>query len=168
VDENDRFELRREQEPTNLAAPVAPRRGLAAPIVSALGAAVVGGLVWALIVKSTDYEVGIVAWGIGWMTGTVAVLAARNRQGRDLQAVAVVAALLGVLVGKYLGYALVVQEDAERLGFELGIFSAEMRDFFREDLGGVFGLFDLLWVALAVFTAWRIPRPERPAPGEAV
>ena len=36
--------------------------------------------------------------------------------------------------------------------------------FFREDLDNVFGLFDLLWVGLAVFTAWRVPQFERAEP----
>ena len=39
-----------------------------------------------------------------------------------------------------------------------------MRTFFREDLDQVFGLFDLLWVGFAVYTAWRVPQPTSPAP----
>jgi hypothetical protein len=35
-------------------------------------------------------------------------------------------------------------------------------DFFREDLSEVFGWIDLLWVALAVITAWRVLAPEEP------
>ena len=39
--------------------------------------------------------------------------------------------------------------------------------FFREDLENVFGLFDLLWVGLAVFSAWRIPQVAEPELPEA-
>ena len=42
-----------------------------------------------------------------------------------------------------------------------------MFSFFREDLDAVFGLFDLLWVGLAVFTAWRIPQVDEPQPAPA-
>ncbi len=35
---------------------------------------------------------------------------------------------------------------------------------FRENLDDVFGLFDLLWIGLAVFTAWRVPQVELPEP----
>jgi hypothetical protein len=39
-----------------------------------------------------------------------------------------------------------------------------MRSFFREELDAVFGWFDLLWVGLAVFTAWRALQPETELP----
>jgi hypothetical protein len=82
--------------------------------------------------------------------------------------IAVVAALLGVLLGKYLSYAFIVQEQAESFGESIGLVSGDMFRFFREDLGDVFGLFDLLWVGFAVFTAWRIPQVDEPAPAAAV
>jgi hypothetical protein len=34
--------------------------------------------------------------------------------------------------------------------------------FFREDLDNIFGLFDLLWIGLAVVTAWRVPQVVAP------
>ena len=46
----------------------------------------------------------------------------------------------------------------------LGLFSSDMFRFFREDIENVFGLFDLLWIGLAVFTAWRVPQIELPEP----
>ena len=46
--------------------PVTEPSGSLFPAVAAgLVAAIVGALVWGLIVKISDYEVGIVAWGIG-------------------------------------------------------------------------------------------------------
>lgn len=127
-----------------------------------LVAAVVGGVAWGLIVKWSDYEIGIVAWGIGFLVGAAVVAATRGGKGPALQAIAVVSALVGILLGKYLGYAFAIQEQAEAAGVELGLFSADMRTFFREDLGNVFGLFDLLWVGLAVYTAWRAPQRREP------
>jgi hypothetical protein len=81
--------------------------------------------------------------------------------------IAVVSALLGILLGKYLSYAFVVQEDADAAGIDIGLFSGDMFSFFREDLDAVFGLFDLLWVGLAVFTAWRMPQVDEPQPAPA-
>ena len=128
-----------------------------------------GGVVWGLIVKISDYEVGIVAWGIGFLAGTAVVLAARGAKGQSLQVIAVVCALVGVLLGKYLSFAFSVQEEAEALGFTIGLVSSEMFRIFRENLGDVFGLFDLLWIGLAVYTAWRVPQiePREPAPAPA-
>ena len=78
-----------------------------------------------------------------------------------------VSALVGVLLGKYLSYAFVLQEQADAAGVSVGLFSSRMFRFFREDLNNVFGLFDLLWVGLAVFTAWRVPQLETIEPAAA-
>jgi hypothetical protein len=135
---------------------------IAAAAGAALAAAAVGGVVWGLIAQSTEYEIGIVAWAIGWLAGTAAVFGARGGRGLPLQIVAVVAGLLGILLGKYLSFALVLQEVAEEVGAEIGLFSSEMRTAFRDDLGTVFGWIDLLFVGLAVYTAWRVPMPRTP------
>ena len=143
------------------------------PLAAAAGlvAAIAGGVVWGLIVKWSEYEIGIVAWGIGFLVGAAVVAAGRGRKGPALQAVAVVCALVGILLGKYLGYAFAVQEQLEELsaalGVEVGLFSAEMWSAFREDLGSVFGLFDVLWIGLALYTAWRALQPNEPEPSPA-
>jgi hypothetical protein len=160
----DRYAFPEQVEPPS---PVTEPSGSLLPAVAVgLVAAIVGGLAWGLIVKISDYEVGIVAWGIGFLAGTAVVFASRGAKGPPLQVIAVVSALIGVLLGKYLSYAFVVQEEAEKAGVNLGLFSSEMFRFFREDLENVFGLFDLLWIGLAVFTAWRVPQFE-PAEPEA-
>lgn len=146
--------------------PISEDTSAVGTLVPALGAGVVAaiaaGLVWGLVMKFSDYELGIVAWGVGLVVGGAVALAARGRRGVPLQAVAVLCALLGIAIGKYLGYAFIVQELAEEAGVALGLFGSEMREAFRADLGTVFGAFDLLWVGLAVFTAWRMLRPEEP------
>jgi steroid 5-alpha reductase family enzyme len=147
--------------------PTEPSGSLFPAIAAGLVAAIVGGVLWGLIVKISDYEVGIVAWGIGFVAGTAVVFATRGGKGRHVQVIAVVSALIGVLLGKYLSYAFVVQEQADAAGVSLGLFSSDMFRFFREDLDNVFGLFDLLWIGLAVYTAWRVPQLEQPEPAAA-
>lgn len=146
-------------------APVELRPANVAPAaVAGLGAAVVGGAIWGLIVKLTGYEVGFVGWGIGFLVGTAVVLGAGNRRGRPLQAVAVVLALVGIVVGKYLSFVWAAREAADDLGipFELPIFSADTLDLFVDARSEVWSWFDLLWVGLAVFTAFRIPQQDEP------
>jgi flagellar biosynthesis protein FliR len=123
----------------------------------------VGGIVWGLVVNWSDYEVGILAWGIGFAVGSTVLVATWHRKGPELQAVAIAGALLGILLGKYLGFAFAVQEEAERLGIDIGLLSRDMVDICRDSLGDVFGGFDLLWAALAVLSAWRLLRPDPPA-----
>ena len=163
-DHEDRYTFAADQDP---ASPLTEPSGSLLPALGAgLVAAIVGGVVWGLIVKISDYEVGVVAWGIGFIAGTAVVLATRGAKGPRLQVIAVVSALVGILLGKYLSYAFVLQEAADAEGVSIGLLSGDMFRFFREDLEDVFGLFDLLWVGLAVFTAWRIPQPEQPQPTE--
>jgi signal peptidase I len=134
------------------------------PLAAAAGvlAALAGAVAWGLVAKWTSHEIGIVAWGLGFLVGAAVLAAAGGRRSSGLQAVAVVCALLGVLAGKYLAFALIVQDSASATGQHLGLFSAEMRTLFGDSLGDVFGLFDLLWIALAVVTAWYVLRPEEP------
>ncbi len=155
-------------EGTDRPSPVTePSSTLLPAIAAGLAAALAGGIAWGLIVKISDYEVGVVAWGIGFIAGTAVVLAARGAKGPRLQMIAVVSALLGILLGKYLSYAFVVQEEADSVGQSIGLLSGDMFSFFREDIDAVFSLFDLLWVGLAVFTAWRIPQVDEPEPAAA-
>ena len=130
--------------------------------MAGLVAAIAGGVAWGLISKYTSYEVGVVAWGIGFLCGFAVERAAGGRRSADLQAIAVVTALLGVLLGKYLGFAFAVQEAEQGLPNQTGLLSGEMFTLFRENLSEVFGLFDLLWTGLAVASAWYALRPEAP------
>jgi hypothetical protein len=123
-------------------------------------AALVGGFVWGLIVIVTDYEVGFVAWGIGFLAGIAVVRFAGGRKGGPLQAVAVVASLLGIVTGKYISFAYFFKKAVDdRFGVELSYFDSTIFTTFRENLGDVFGGFDLLWAGLAIVTAWRLARP---------
>lgn len=143
------------------------RGTLVKALPAALVAAVAGGVIWGLIVKWSEYEVGFVAWGIGFLVGMAVLTATGGRRGLPLQAIAIVSALIGILVGKYLSYAWVFQEVAEEEtggALEISVFSRDMVEFFREDLGEVFGWIDLLWVAFAVITAWRVLAPQQSEP----
>ena len=131
-------------------------------LLAGLAAAIAGGVAWGLIAKWTDYEVGIVAWGIGFVTGWAIERTSAGRRSAELQVFAIAAALLGILVGKYLAFAFVEQ----KLGQPYGVLSQDMLTYFRENLSVVFGLYDVVWTGLAVGTAWFALRPqedERPA-----
>ena len=103
-------------------------------LLAGLVAAIVGGTAWGLISKYTDYEVGVVAWGIGFLTGFAVERAAGGRRSADLQAIAIVSALLGVLLGKYLGFAFAVQAAEQDFGTQTGLLSGEMFSLFRHNL----------------------------------
>ena len=131
-------------------------------VLEGLLAAISGGIVWGLAVKWTGYEFGFLAWGIGLLVAAT-IYRVAGRKHVELQVVAVVSALLGILVGKYLGFAFAVRADQNALGTHLELVSSEMVSLFRRSLGEVFSLFDLLWAGLAVSSAWLMLRPEERA-----
>lgn len=129
-------------------------------ILAGLAAAVVGAAAWGLIVKSTGYEIGFAAWGLGFLTALAVLTATRGARGFPLQVIAVGCALLGIVLGKYLTFVWLLQEGPD--GLNISIFSSDAVDIFRKHLDLMFDWIDLLWVAFAVYTAWRTLRPEEP------
>jgi hypothetical protein len=125
-----------------------------------IAAALAGGVIWGLIGEWSNYEVGVAAWGIGFLVGTAVVFGARGQRGLPLQVLAVVLALAGVLIGKYLSFVWSLQGDLKELGISLPVFSGDTVDLFMDDKSDVWSGWDLLWIGLAVVTAFRIPQPE--------
>jgi signal peptidase I len=145
--------------PTPTHAPPAEEGSFGLGALTAVLAAVAGGIAWGLVVHWTGRELGLVALGIGVVTG-LAALRGAGRKSEGLQLVAVLAALLGILVGKYVGFAFAVQESEAAFGRAVGLVSGEMLSLFRDSLRQVFGKFDLLWAVLAGVSAWFILQPE--------
>lgn len=143
--------------PAKATEPSGPKYSLA--VVGAVTVAVVGGLVWAIIVVQSGYEVGFVAWGIGIFAGFVVAYLARGVTV-SLQVIAVLASGLGILLGKYVTFVHQLRVTADDLlsgaGGQFGYFGSNSCRLFRESLGDVFSAHDLLWIGLAVVSAWRI------------
>lgn len=138
-------------------------RLLAPAVLAGLAAAVAGGIAWALIAVTTDYEIGFAALGIGLLAGYAVVLATRGRKGLPLQVTAIVSSLLGIALGKYFTYVwdlkdAVREEFGDEAADSISFLDSDVIDLFVEDADRVFGGYDLLWAAFAVYAAWRIPR----------
>jgi len=126
-------------------------------------AAIVGGVLWGLIVILTNYEIGYMALGVGFLCGYGVVIFSKGRRGTPMQMIAIVFSLVGILIGKYVTFFhFYKQAVAEGYGSEaasgVSLFSGDMLSTFMQAFGSLVSGFDLLWVALAVFTAWRIPK----------
>jgi signal peptidase I len=159
------------EPPMSGGTPPAPRYQVPGAVVAGLLAAIVAGVVWGYVAKWTGREFGILAWGAGATVG-FAILRVAGK-GVTSQAVGVACAVVGIVIGKYLAFALVVHDtmtDAIANGSSsgpyptagasgtLGVFSSGMFDLFRHDLRDVFGRWDLLWAVLAVGSAWALLR----------
>lgn len=125
-------------------------------LVAATVAGIAGAIVWTLIVVVSDYEVGIVAWGIGALAGYAVLWAANGRHSMLLQGAAIVGALSGILLGKYLTFWWSFRDVANEL-------DASTWSSFWDNLDVVFSWWDALWIGLAMITAWRILQPQTPA-----
>lgn len=121
------------------------------PILYALLGAFIGGIVWGLIAVLFDYELGLVAWAIGGLTGYAVVFAAKGSVTQLHQIIAVVTSLIGIILGKYFSFAYWFNE-----GFQ-GMFDFLTFDYFGGYFFDLFGGMDIVFVLLAIVTAWQIP-----------
>ncbi|MEJ2760864.1 MAG: hypothetical protein P8126_04830 [Gammaproteobacteria bacterium] len=131
-------------------------------VIGGVLAAVIGGAVWGEIVIYTGYEVGFVAWAIGLLSGAAIVFFARGRKGTPLQALAVVSSIAGIVIGKYVAFyhflgIAIAKKYGEMAAAKLSILSGDVVNYFVHHVSSMLGGYDLIWVALAVITAWRIP-----------
>jgi hypothetical protein len=138
-------------------------KSLLPAIVGGALAAVVGGILWGLFVILTDYEIGFMAWGLGLLSGTAVVLLVKGRKGTPLQIIAVISSIMGIAVGKYVTFyhflrATVESQYGAEVAFSLPLLSAKVIRIFFASLGSMLGGFDILWVILAIMTAWKIPK----------
>ena len=139
---------------------------VATAAVAGAVAAVAGAILWGLVVRWSGYEIGVAAWAIGFVVGSAVVLGGGGRRGITLQVLSVALAVAGVVLGKYLAFVWGFNEEAKDLGLpvRLSLLSRDTLDFFVDRDSEVWGWFDLVWLAFAVYTAYRIPRPPEAAP----
>lgn len=123
------------------------------PVLAALLAAIIGGVVWALIVVVTEYEVGIVAWAIGGLAALAVSFSAKKITPVH-QIIAVVASLLGILLGKYFVYGYYLIGETEGI---MSMFHMEVIRMFPQFFSALFGGMDIIFVLLAIVTAWQLP-----------
>lgn len=132
-------------------------------IAGGIIAAIVGGVIWGLIVIWTDYEVGYMAIGIGVLCGYGVLLFSRGKRGVPYQIIAVLSSFLGMLIGKYYFFYHILKEMLnEEYGTEIAnsvsVLSGEVIDFFVENIDLVVDGYDILWIFLALAAAVGIPR----------
>jgi hypothetical protein len=132
-------------------------------ILGGLLAAIIGGAVWGGIAIFTGYEVGYVALGVGFLCGMGVVMFTGGKKGMPLQMIAIVASVLGIVIGKYVSFfeavkGVVAEEKGAEAVAEMSMFSMDMVQFFGDNLTAMASGMDALWIVLAVYMAWSIPK----------
>lgn len=136
---------------------------IAGALAGAVGASIIGGLLWGLIVILTKHEIGFMAIGVGLLAGYAVTVLARGRRGTALQAIAVVSSVLGIVVGKYVIFLHIIHQAIMKQGgaeaaASISPLSPVAIKFFFNSLPRLASGFDAIWIGLAVLTAWRIPQ----------
>ena len=129
-------------------------------------AGAIGGAIWFGIVWVTSRELGIVAIGIGFLVGQAVVIGSGRRYGRRLQALSLVLTLGAMVLAEYLivrqsAVAYIVETygkdaaDTVPLLLPLGVASDFIMGGIQDDPA------QLLFWAIALWTAFRIPGPPK-------
>lgn len=106
----------------------APQEGEAAPalneesvdhqmpggaLILAAAAALAGAVIWAVLVYTTNYEVGFVAWGIGALVGAAALKS--GGRGPQMGVACAVLALVSILAGKLIATQLFIDKELDEV-----------------------------------------------------
>lgn len=136
--------------------------------IGALLGGAVGALVWWGFTVVTSIAFGLIAVAIGFLTGYGAVKFAGDKRSGGLQAISIAAALVSYAIATYLvnmtfaNRALAAGGEGLRLAFP-----PQSLDLFVKVVSFDFGLMDLVFLAILVYEAWKIPRPVALPPNAA-
>lgn len=128
------------------------------PIIGGLIAAILGGVVWAAVAAMTEYEVGLIAILVGVLCGYAVALFSNKQIATVHKIIAVVFSLIGILLGKYLTVVYFTAQLYTDMSMMKLVFNGEMISAFVETFTEYFSEpIDLLFVVLAIVSAWQIP-----------
>jgi hypothetical protein len=140
------------------AGPGDPLRGL----LAGAGVAVLGAVLWAVVVYLTKYEVGLIAVVIGYGVGFVV----HRVSGVASQATAIGAALLaavGILIGFVLTTVAGVAQELH-IGFFDAVNLISDNNLWGRALGDSVTGLDWLFLGIGAFAAWRLVAGQRRPP----
>lgn len=122
--------------------------------VAGLVAALAGGAVWAVTVHITNWNIGYLAFVIGYAVGKAVHLASGKRRGPTLQWLAAILAGIGVIAGK-LGIVAWEIVDALHANGE-DVTPQRVLELIQDNAHSFASPFDLVWIGFAAFAAWRM------------
>ncbi len=132
-----------------------------AALLGGLAASLVAGAIWGGVALLTGWELGLMAWFVGAAVGYAVLLFSKGETGSIHQIIAVGYSILGILIGRYVTFYVILKDFVQQeLGPEtaagMSIFSPQLFSEFIRNLGEIFGMWDLLWMAFACITAWKL------------
>jgi len=128
--------------------------------VGAILGGVIGILLWWAFTVITKISFGLVAVAIGFLVGHGAVRLAGGKRTAGLQALSIVVAVASFVVATYLVNMTFINQHLAQRGetWRLAFPPSNLTLFYRV-LSATFGVMDVVFLAIVVWEAWRIPRP---------
>ncbi|MFA0963497.1 hypothetical protein AB9P05_16965 [Roseivirga sp. BDSF3-8] len=120
-------------------------------IIGGVIGAVIGAALWAVITIVTEYQIGYMAIGVGFITG---LLVRKMGKGLDqvFGVIGAAFALFGCFIGNYLSIA-GLGAKIENISFvELALNESEL---IMQVMAEDFGVFDILFYGLALYTGYK-------------
>lgn len=129
---------------------------LGAAVGLSLLGALVGAILWLIVLRFANMEVGYIALLIGALAGLGARFGSGGIGGLPLQALGAAMGVLGVFVAKYLGISYLMAGTST---FDGALIVGPLHFLPLVDFLGIWqenlGMADALWFGLAVIGAWR-------------
>lgn len=122
-------------------------------LLGGVAAAIIGASIWAAITYFTDYQIGFMAIGVGYMTGYAVRLLGKGID-QTFGVIGGATALFGCLLGNLLTACAYIAE-AEQVTF-WEVLAALDLDVVFEIMKVGFSLMDLLFYALAIYFGYRV------------
>ena len=128
-------------------------------LVGGVVGGVLGILAWWGITVMTEIAFGIVAIVIGIAVGKGVTLMAGGKRSRGLQVMSAIVAALSFFYASYLvNRTFILQAFAER-GEEVVLSLFPTPEMFFRVVSAGFGLFEVLFLGIVLYEAWKLPAP---------
>lgn len=131
-----------------------------AALAGALLGGVVGAFLWWGFTVMTKIAFGLLAVAIGFLVGHGAVRFSGGKRSASLQVLCMIVAFASFVVASYFVNVHFINEALTKSGDtrQLGFVPVSLEAFFRIVTAN-FGVMDLVFLAITLYEAWKIPRP---------
>lgn len=136
----------------SLREPMAPSSNLPFAVGAGVAAMFVGTAIWVGVTVATNFQIGYMAVGVGFLVGLAMRFAGRG-VGQPYHAIGAVLGLLGCALGNlFTGCVLLAREVESSFGDVLSKLDVEMAG---SIMGAMFSPMDILFYVLAAMAGWK-------------
>ncbi len=132
--------------------------------VGAIGGAVIGVLAWWGFTVVTNISFGLVAVVIGFAVGKGTVMLSGNKHSTGLQALSISVSIVAFFYANYLVTRTFVHQAWAEEGMEGALPLVPNPALLFEVIALGFGIMDVVFLAIVVYEAWKIPAPIKIEP----